>query len=947
MTTSTGSDRAAAARARHLNGIDGIDVSADQMTLTVLLFGKAPPGMGVANFRIDGGRRVTGIRVVDVQPCRNADPDLTDCVQLRVDRPGDFSDYRLCIVSADPHGGPGTRPFAGFDPRYACMTFSFKQNCPQLIDCAPQATSPTPTFAEPEIDYLTKDYAGFTQLLLDRLSLTIPSWNERHVPDLAIALVELLAATGDRLSYRQDATATEAYLETARLRVSVRRHARLVDYPMHDGYAARAWVHIETSQDITLSAGDFRFAALPADVTAKLGPAALAKNLQALSPAPYEVFEPIFAEDVALSAAHNAISIWTWGADECRLPAGSTSVTLVDGPPVEGERPTRALHLSPGDVLIFREIRGATTGAPADADTAHVHAVRLTALRRETDDLYRQPVLDVSWAREDALPFDLCVRARSGLDCASQEVAVAHGNVVLADHGRTLDWCHAGPEIHALPPARPGMPAGCASDEFGCGQREQITGPPYPPDAGAVTIALGLSPVTQVVPFPAPADRARAQAHLLAGVADRARARIAAMLVAVADRPLSDDDVAYLRVLFGPKLPDLSDPAAALTDLLDRFAALLSVKLMRLAQLTRRARVGYVLDGAAGWEIGQSWGAVEQQAVDPANAALRGPAAAAATMDPAAALPAVRLWPQDDRAQTWLPARDLLDATGGDQIFVGEVDDEGVLTARFGASVPPPGTIVAAGYRVGNGVAGNVGARAINAVLFCGTRQASITAVSNPMSAFGGTDPEAVDHVRQIAPYEPTHRLLRAVTEADYAALAGQVPGVQRAAASLRWLGSCYEMQVAVDPLGSDVAPEWLLDAVRDALHPYRRIGHELAVCSAHLVPLDLRLQVDVTADRIAAHVRAAVLAALQAFFRPDNLTFGQPVRVSQIVGIAAGVAGVRHVEVVCLRPLFGPPGTALADGLLPLGPLDIAQLDNDPTQPENGMITLTMAGGR
>src|SRR3712207_7620689 len=48
-------------------------------------------------------------------------------------------------------------------------------------------------------------------------------------------LVELLAYTGDYLSYYQDAVATEAYLETARRRISVRRHVRLIDYPMHEG----------------------------------------------------------------------------------------------------------------------------------------------------------------------------------------------------------------------------------------------------------------------------------------------------------------------------------------------------------------------------------------------------------------------------------------------------------------------------------------------------------------------------------------------------------------------------------------------------------------------------------------------------------------------------------------------------------------------------------------
>ena len=70
----------------------------------------------------------------------------------------------------------------------------------------------------------------------------MPDWTERHVPDLGITLVELLAYVGDYLSYYQDAVATEAYLDTARRRISVRRHVRLVDYRMHDGCNARAWV---------------------------------------------------------------------------------------------------------------------------------------------------------------------------------------------------------------------------------------------------------------------------------------------------------------------------------------------------------------------------------------------------------------------------------------------------------------------------------------------------------------------------------------------------------------------------------------------------------------------------------------------------------------------------------------------------------------------------------
>ena len=97
----------------------------------------------------------------------------------------------------------------------------------------------------PEINYLAKDYAGFRRLLLDHLSLWLPDWNEEHPADLGHALVEVLAYAADHLSYYQDAVATEAYLGTARLRRSVKRHVRLLDYAWHEGCNARVWVQVQ------------------------------------------------------------------------------------------------------------------------------------------------------------------------------------------------------------------------------------------------------------------------------------------------------------------------------------------------------------------------------------------------------------------------------------------------------------------------------------------------------------------------------------------------------------------------------------------------------------------------------------------------------------------------------------------------------------------------------
>ena len=78
----------------------------------------------------------------------------------------------------------------------------------------------------PAATYAVKDYPGFLGLMLNRLRLTLPGWQEQSPADMGMMLVELLAYAADYLSYDQDAVATEAYLGTARRRISARRHAR-------------------------------------------------------------------------------------------------------------------------------------------------------------------------------------------------------------------------------------------------------------------------------------------------------------------------------------------------------------------------------------------------------------------------------------------------------------------------------------------------------------------------------------------------------------------------------------------------------------------------------------------------------------------------------------------------------------------------------------------------
>jgi hypothetical protein len=179
---------------------------------------------------------------------------------------------------------------------------------------------------------------------------------------------------------------------------------------------------------------------------------------------------------------------------------------------------------------------------------------------------------------------------------------------------------------------------------------------------------------------------------------------------------------------------------------------------------------------------------------------------------------------------------------------------------------------------------------------------------------------------------------------------------VQNAAAALRWTGSWYEVLVAIDPYGQTGADETLLAEVTGYLYPFRRMGHDLRVVLSEYAPLDLALTICVKPGYLAGHVKAALLERFSnrrlpggalGFFHPDNLTFGEGVRLSQIVAVAQAVAGVESVIVERCHRLFESDISVLEQGILHLEPMEVVRLDNDPNFPENGKLELIMKGGR
>lgn len=893
-----------------LNGIEYIEVRDTdepsrplrQRTLYVRLVRPVPAGLGAGNVVIDGGERITEVAVEwaaagdstgaavpggltqaewDALLAGIADPGRV--LVVRTAARGDFSLYRLRLVAAKG----AAEPPAGFDPLLASAEFRFKAECDGDFDCAPHDDCPPEPHTAPAIDYLAKDYQGFRRLMLDRLSLLAPGWTERNPADAGVTLVEMLAYVADELSYRQDAVATEAYLGTARSRVSLRRHARLVDYRVHEGCNARTWVRFEVDgPSVVLPAHTPLLTRVPG-ARPRLRPDS-AEHRAAMTARP-EVFETVGT--AVLHSGLKELRFHTWGDRGCCLPRGAVAATL------RGHH--RALRA--GDVLVLAETVSPTTGRPADADPGKRWAVRLTDVRSSADPLgglfetpqtpQPLPVTEIRWHEEDALPFPLCLSVVEG----ALETARAWGNIVLADHGRTVP--DKGREnLGTVPGSR----------------LVRVGGEGAGPVPARFRPGLAQGPLTHAVARPA-------------AVAFETPATPA--LLAALNALVYDDALAA--VLRAHDL-DLSDQAAV------------------------------VRGGDPLWSVGDGGTVVRLLLVE--GGVLRvsvdvPPASGALEARPREALPAIRLeGTLAGVTDPWTPEYDLLASAGSARAFTVESEHDGSARLRFGDGEhglrPAEGTRFRAVYRVGSGLAGNIGADALAHAV---TPVSAVTKVHNPLPAAGGADPESAEEVRRDAPQAFAVQE-RAVTEEDYAEAAARGGGVQRAAATFRWTGSWHTVFVTADRFGGRPVDAQFETALRGRLERYRMAGYDLEVDGPRFVPLEIGLRVCAGRAHLRSDVAEEVLAVLgdavlpdgrRGLFHPDNFTFGRPVHLSAVYAAVHSVPGVDSADVHTFQRQHQPETSALDTGVLTVGRLEIARLDNDPDFPERGVLDLTLGGGR
>ncbi|MCP4403249.1 MAG: hypothetical protein GY801_38825 [bacterium] len=293
--------------------------------------------------------------------------------------------------------------------------------------------------------------------------------------------------------------------------------------------------------------------------------------------------------------------------------------------------------------------------------------------------------------------------------------------------------------------------------------------------------------------------------------------------------------------------------------------------------------------------------------------------------------------------------------------FVVETDEMGQSLIRFGndsnGKELPDKAVVHCRYQIGRGLDGNIGAEQLSN--FDNTAFPEIATCWNPFDVTGGRDPEPAAEIIRRVPEAYRSRQLRAVTLQDYVNRAEELDEVSKAAARYVWTGSWRAVRIAIDLVGTiklkeKEQQERLCKKIARHLEAVRLIGEDLEIRLPQFVPLEIDVSLCIHPEYWPEDIEDILEQAFSdgftpdgsmGFFHPDQWTFGQELRASQIIGQAQSIRGVDHVIAVSLKRWNEvTPGTS---DLIEVRPNEIIQVKNDPDYKEEGTIFFDVKGGR
>ena len=372
----------------------------------------ATPGHARTIFPLSGGHRLrAGAGAGQVQVSSVAAGADASVLLLTVAPLGDYSTYTLEV------------DFANIDPVFATLPFKFRPGC-FTTDCSADRNTPPAPHPQPAIDYLAKDYASFRHTLITAMGRRVPGWRATSEADFDQVLIDLFSAAADELSDFQDRVMNEAYLGSARKRVSIARHARLMDYHVHQGNQASTWLALEVAPAV---AGD-----VAAGVMARTTPDPLTRATQAFRS----------RDTQRVDALLNRLGLHTWSDTVPALAAGSTSADLrIDSGTLFDATTVHDLIVQ-GFVrhLIIQEWLNPSTGRPAGRDPRKRQLLELLpgAAGAETlvDPLSGEFLVRVRWRDQDALHFNYCFVVNCPPPVGRvEDISLFHGNLLRVDHG--------------------------------------------------------------------------------------------------------------------------------------------------------------------------------------------------------------------------------------------------------------------------------------------------------------------------------------------------------------------------------------------------------------------------------------------------------------------------------------------------------------------------------
>ena len=239
-------------------------------------------------------------------------------------------------------------------------------------------------------DYMAKDFESFRSALLQLVSNKLPDWHYKSESDTRLVLLDIFSYVADELSYYQDRVANEAFLNTSTKKFSASSHLQLLDYKLHNGCSATAFIKINVNEKGFIPQGF--------DISNKVD---VSEN--------QIVFES--DEGYKLTPRHNKISLVLH--ENQILPKGSNTAYL----------DSNSIDIKKGHYILFEQ----NHMKQIVKLTKEPQLLSYSEIFSETSEINKNDsILKITWGMEDSLKFD----------CHSS--ALVSANVIKTTEGQTI-----------------------------------------------------------------------------------------------------------------------------------------------------------------------------------------------------------------------------------------------------------------------------------------------------------------------------------------------------------------------------------------------------------------------------------------------------------------------------------------------------------------------------